>query len=174
MFENETKFNLEHRIEINSMNTKRILLLFCILGTVLMVLGTVLFVILQTAETLSIILDGVATICIGILMNYFMIYMLKKEHELSQYRENDTVTKYIFNQNDIIQKMLKKDELVSESKFKYQDILKVIETDNYILLYISNNNCFAINKKGMVVGELAELIKFLKTKITKYKKRKGR
>ena len=93
MFENETKFNLEHRIEIDSVNVKKVLFLFCVLGVILMILGTVLYIILQTADTLSIILDGVATICVGILLNYFMIYLLKRDYEISQYKENDTITK---------------------------------------------------------------------------------
>ena len=171
MFENETKLNLEHRIEIDSMNVKKVLFLFCVLGVILMVLGTVLYIILQTADTLSIILDGVATICVGILVNYFMIYLLKRDYEISQYRQNDTITRYIFKENEIIQKVLKNKEELSQSKFEYQDILKAIETQNYILLYFSSNNCFAINKQGMTLGNIDELIQFLKARISKYKKR---
>ena len=158
MFENDTKFNLEHRIEIDSVNVKKVLFLFCVLGVILMILGTVLYVILQTADTLSIILDGVATICVGILLNYFMIYLLKRDYEISQYKENDTITKYIFKENEIVQTLIKKQEELSQSKFEYQDIIKAIETQNYILLYISTNNCFAINKHGMTLGNIEELI----------------
>ena len=61
---------------------------------------------------------------------------------------------------------LKNDEKVGESIITYDDIYKVLETNNYIYLYISSNQAYLCKKENFE-GDYSIIVQKLKDKLQK-------
>lgn len=58
------------------------------------------------------------------------------------------------------------------SNIFYNKLNRVQVTDDYIFIFINSQQCFILDQKGMLEGELEKLITFLKGKVARFKDRR--
>lgn len=170
MFENITKFDLKLRLDVYKITAiKFVDVILNVLGIVFIVLGLLIFTMDRSFDSLKVSFYGIVIIFLSFFPHWLIKFLIKKDHQKSFFRENNTIVKFKFETETIIEQVIRNEEEFSTTNLKYSDILKVLETDQYILLYIKFSQCLTVNKSGMVLGNVEDLTNFLKTKISKYK-----
>lgn len=78
----------------------------------------------------------------------------------------DAVVELEFKKEDIFMITKRKEDIISTSVMKYEDIYKVCNANDYIYVYISKDQAILCSKENMT-GKYSNFIKFLKGKIGK-------
>lgn len=95
----------------------------------------------------------------------------KKIYKTSKYTSN-TKLNFTFYEDKIELVTIKNDEKMGEAKISYDDIYKVLETKNYMYIYISSNQAYVCSKEKFE-GEYNKIVQILKNKLNKkYKTKK--
>lgn len=95
----------------------------------------------------------------------------KKIYKTSKYT-SDTKLNFTFYEDKMELVTIKKDEKMGEAKISYEDIYKVLETKNYIYLYISANQAYVCSKEKFE-GDYNKITQILSNKLgKKYKIKK--
>lgn len=72
---------------------------------------------------------------------------------------------YFFNEDEILIQLSNHDEIKRESTIKYDEITKIKETNDYIIIYLSRLTAYPIDKSGMENNN--NIIEFLNEKGSK-------
>lgn len=169
MLRNRTKFDLKLKLDISSMLIRQMAFIFCVFGGVIAVAGLIILAFnyknLAYSALIYSLIIAVVGFCLYLGRRLYIIYTYKK----SLWKDDNSFTDYVFNEKNVVQEVTRQEEVVSITRIKYADITMCLEIKDYILLYFSDSNCFAVNKAGMIDGTDSELRTFLQNKVTKYK-----
>lgn len=162
---NKTKMTFAVQMELSKLSTKKIKIISLITGIIAIILGALLF---ENSKVL-----GVGLVVIGIMIIIALVLLLNRlmarEIAKSNLYNGEIDNSYEFFDDGFTVTTYKNSKIVGESKLNYADIIKIIEDQNLIYIYINKNHAFALSKKAMVVGKIGDLQLLLKDKVLKYK-----
>lgn len=127
---------------------------------------------------------GIVVIVCGALGGFVLLPFLMKDNMKKQNAKNYGDKKYLNTFDFCEDHVLVTSESATEGSNDYKEIAsqKLFYTDIYqgvlyrdhLFLYISAQQCFIVNYRGMTKGTIAELIDFLKTKSIKIVDKMGK
>lgn len=119
---------------------------------------------------------GVAMAIMAVIITPIMIVMyfatLKKALRDNKLCSSNTFVEYYFEDGGVRTSTRKGDVEVATLAIDYRMISKIIEHSHYFYLFITDTQVYILDKNGMTEGKTEELIKFLKTKVSKVKMQK--
>lgn len=173
MIRYESKFDSDQTkllFDESSKKSKLVIIVLCLLFIIIGIIE------LSTRKNNIDILSAIFFIIIGFII--YPIYLLiikliiRKRNESTFILSHNTLEEYIFDDNYINVIINKGDDYLSNLKMKYNCLFKVIETKKSFILFISNSQCFVVDKEKIVEGSNEELRNILNEKVEKkFKKR---
>ena len=119
---------------------------------------------------------GVAMLVMAVLINPIMIYAyiisVKKSVTMNKLCSSNTFVDYYFEKDGVRTSTRKGEVEVASLAIDYRMISKIVECDHYYYLYITASQVYILDKNGMTEGKIEDLVKFLKTKVAKFKEKK--
>lgn len=157
MFENEYKMNKsltrEYVIQVLSMKT-------IIPGLVIFVVGLFLFLAEKNALGYVMLTSSIIGLFCAVVTPIMMINNLESA---SKRINNGNIEKtHIEFGNNIVM-----DEGKAHLEFEYSQIIKIVETSNFIVLKLGDSSAILVHKKGFTKGTLEEFINFINDKVEK-------
>lgn len=105
-------------------------------------------------------------------MIFLPTYSAKKAFKSSKLYSTTEII-YDFYKDNIILKTIRDGESSGESKIKYTDFYKVIDTKEYLYMYVTSNQGYICSKKDIRAEEYSKLSQIFKDKLDKkYKVKK--
>jgi hypothetical protein len=128
-----------------------------IFGILLIIMAIITFVLNGTKSYLEV----EACFLIVLFMTFGPMIMIKNFVDNSERLNNGKIEKTIVNfDNNIVM-----DEGRAHLEFEYNQIKKIKETKNFIVLMLSNSSAILVFKDGFVNGNKEEFLEFIKNKI---------
>ncbi len=174
MVEFRSKFDGRQNTALINRTFKKLLWLFVVLSTVIIVMGIVAVAVPEDQSDVGL---GIAVIVFGVLitpLGYFLSrFMQRSNNKASMFISPDTEEIYTFDEEYITITQKKGDEFFATSKAKYSYIHKAYEDKKFYYLYISKVQSHVIEKSSLTQGTLEELSSLLKTNLgRKFKAKK--
>ncbi len=165
---NKTKIDVNIQFELIKMTTKRLKIIFIIVGLILMLIGAFVYRhddILGMIVGLGLAFGGLAVIVIfALFWEKFMFRLFKNNNQL----KGEIYNYYEFDENNFYASTFRDEENIGKTNMKYSDITKVIENKSSLALFISNTQAFVVSKNEMTEGSIDDLIILIKSKTTNY------
>lgn len=153
----ESKFNDNVVKELFKRSLKKMIFVF-ILSVIIIILGAINFIEENTSLGAFLIIFGIIFGIIYIPILVILVkYSLKKTQKTMHVLSNDTISTYVFTEEEISINTTKNDEYQSEVRAKYSFIYRIVETKDSYLLYISYNQAHVFFKSEIVEGNVSEL-----------------
>lgn len=149
----ESKFNDNVVKELFKRSLKKMIFVF-ILSVIIIILGAINFIEENTSLGAFLIIFGIIYIPILVIL---VKYSLKKTQKTMHVLSNDTISTYVFTEEEISINTTKNDEYQSEVRAKYSFIYRIVETKDSYLLYISYKQAHVFFKSEIVEGNVSEL-----------------
>lgn len=164
----ESKFNGDQTNELYNKTVKRKFGLFILLLSMLIIIIGVSLIIIDSDNNFFM---GLFLIIYGIIFPPLIIFFqkkaLKKQSNTLTIVSDETIEKYIFDENQISVEMSKGESYYALTKANYDYLFKAVETNDSFLLYISSVQCHIVFKNCIVEGSNEELREILKRKLDK-------
>lgn len=174
MYEISTQINLNNYLQYILFSQKKSLKFFKIFGSLLLVFAGFSFVmsIVEFDTFDNFIFDIIITALIiffGLLLIYLKSFVFKstsKQFNSNKFLSSQPVMTFQFNENNY--KVLTTSSLgIEDCTYSYEMINGVVETKNYLFIYIANNTAYIINKQQDDMQNVENIINFLKQKFDK-------
>lgn len=161
---NKTKMDFKTHKELIRVSSRRIKLMGWSSGILLIIYGFYIHGLKSPYGIMSIV-GGVAILIIFVLFADKLLLRENKSNLLS----DKTYNIYEFGDEGFTVTSIREEEEISRCKLKYNDIIKVVENDDYLFMYISNAQVLPLSKKDMIDGETEDLTTLIESKVSKYK-----
>ncbi len=99
-------------------------------------------------------------------MIFLPIYSAKKAYKTSKLYSSTEII-YDFFKDHIILKTIRDGEESGESRIKYTDLYKVIDTKEYVYMYVTSNQGYICSKKNINLEEYSKLSEVFKDNLAK-------
>ena len=174
MYEISTQINLNNYVQYILFSQKKSLKFFKIFGSLLLVFAGFSFVmsIVEFDTFDNFIFDIIITALIiffGLLLIYLKSFVFKstsKQFNSNKFLSSQPVMTFQFNENNY--KVLTTSSLgIEDCTYSYEMISRIVETKNYLFIYIANNTAYIINKQQDDMQNVENIINFLKQKFDK-------
>jgi len=131
-----------------------------IIGLLVAVLGIALFICMNSERAYMVLATSIISIIVTIITPIITIKQLEEtEKRLNNGKIEKTNIKFL---NNIVM-----DEGKVHLEFEYHQIVKVVETKNFIVLGISEQSAILVFKNGFLKGNKNDFINFIEKKIIK-------
>ena len=174
MYEISTQMNLNNYLQYVLFSQKKSLKIFKIFGGLLLVFAGFSFVmsIVEFDTFDNFIFDIIITALIifsGLLFIFLKSFVIKstsKQFNSNKFLSSQPVMTFQFNENNY--KLLVTSTLgIEDCTYSYEMIKGIVETKNYLFIYIANNTAYIINKQQDDMQNVENVKKFLKEKFDK-------
>lgn len=166
MVEFRSKLDGSKSRALNKDMFKKLLWLYAVLTTLLIVIGIVGIVLKEDSSDVA---AGIGLIVLGVLitpLGYLLSRFLQKRIDRSAtYISDSTEEIYTFDEQYITLTQTMGDVFSSTLKAKYSYIYKASEDKNYFYLYISKMQSHVIDKSSITQGTLEEVTSLLKANL---------
>lgn len=170
IYENITKYDLNLQLNTIRVLRKKISKKFTIIPFIITFLITIFSIILDDMDLIKLclvcLIIEVVALLLPPLTNIITESIIKRNYQKSIFAKNDYFTKYEFYEDYMIQRLITNNDEVSSTKSKYENFSQIKSDENFIFVYLGQENqCFVIDKKEMVIGNSEDLEVFLKSHI---------
>ncbi len=169
MYKNKTFLGLDSQLELARVTSKTTKLLGVVLGLIFIVAGA-FFLKTNDIFAYGFIIGGIVVIIIFLFFwNCLMSSSIKKNIEKKKTYDENTYNEFEFDEKEFAAIAYKDAKEIGSSKRAYADLVKVIETTNYWLLFIVSNQAFIIKKSATYIGSADDISSLLKSEVKDYK-----
>lgn len=172
MYKNKSYLDADAQYELSRIVNRYAKIAGVCLGIVSIIAGA-LMIKENDVMSYALIIAGIVLI---VLFLFFWERRFKSEIAKSikkkQLFDSTTYNDFVFNAKDFVATAYRQDQNIGVSTYPYNMLVKVIETTNYILMYITKNQAFIVKKDNTYEGSSDDIVRILKNEVKEYKIRK--